>query len=45
MLGWYVTPTYSLGFSLILLLRTDKYADKSKHALVPFQHENTVSKL
>lgn len=21
---------------------TDKYADKSKHALIPFQHENTV---
>lgn len=25
-----------------LTVTSDKYADKSKHALIPFQHENTI---
>jgi hypothetical protein len=28
--------------SLTMLSSADKYADKSKHTLIPFQHENTV---
>ena len=29
-------------YALTTPIAVDKYADKSKHALIPFQHENTV---
>lgn len=29
-------------FLVLIYYDTDKYADQSKHALVPFKHENTV---
>lgn len=43
MLRWYVErPFIRKNTSLKVPLVIDKYADKSKHALIPFQHENTV---
>src|SRR5690242_5969714 len=43
MLRWYVLVVCKMYVvSLLTPMNADKYADKSRHALIPFKHENTV---